>query len=197
MLTTLTLAAYLAAPAAPLPIAAVPARPSIAPANMPAAAPRVLDLKPENGKILVPVTRMTKEKIQMGIAIGGPNGAQQKPIEREVTVPKEAKVELSEVKDLTVTTADGKVVDTKEALKRLADGGAVVITSNGKTLDPKFLKVLREDTLVLVSPEFTTPATGGMGWGHGGVIVIDQAMPGIAPIVKPLPAPLPIENPNE
>jgi hypothetical protein len=133
MLTSLTLAAYLAAPSVPPPVpaaappvVAAPApvvRSAIAPATVPAAAPRVLDLKPENGKILVPVTRPTKEKIQMGIAIGAPGGAPQKPIEREITVPKEVKVDLSEVKDLTVTTADGKAVDTKDALKRLAEGG--------------------------------------------------------------------------
>ncbi len=210
MLTSLALAAYLAAPSAPPPAppvvaAPVPAvRPAITPAHVPTAAPRVLDLKPENGKVLVPVVRAVKEKIQiqMGNAIGAPNGAPPRVIERETTVTKETKVELSEVKDLTVTTADGKAVDTKDALKRLAEGGQVVVTSNGKPVDPKFLKVLRDDTLVLVSPELVVGPAGGMGWGHGGVIVIDQAMPGVAPvpgvvrpIVKPLPAPLPAEKP--
>ncbi len=205
MISTMTLAALLVAPAAaPKPIAAplpaIAAKPAIGrlPVNV-GSAPKVLELKPEtDGKVRVTITRMEKQKVKIGIAIGAPGGAAPKQIEREVNVPKEMRVELSDVKDLTVTTASGKAVDTKEAIKKLSEGGLVVVTTDGKALDPKFLKVLREDTLVLVSPELVNQANGMVGWGvggGGGAIIIDEVMPVPAPPIKrPLPAPLPAEK---
>jgi hypothetical protein len=43
------------------------------------------------------------------------------------------------------------------ALKKLTDGGVVVVADDGQKVDPKYLKLLRDDVLVLVSPELARP----------------------------------------
>lgn len=173
MITALTLSLALAAP--------VPATPAPVPTG---AAPRVVELKADaSGKVMVTVTRT--EKVQIGVAPAiapapGNNGAVP-PVQavREVSVSKT--VELGEVKDLVITQADGMKVEADVAMKKLAEGAVVVMTSDGKAVSPAFLKVFKDDTLVLVSPEFVTPQgwTGG-GGGRPGVIV----KPGV---VRPLP----------
>jgi hypothetical protein len=65
-----------------------------------------------------------------------------------------ADVPLSELEKLTVYTADGKEVNRATALEKLASGGLVVVTTNGEKVDPTYLKAFKDDTLVLVSPQF-------------------------------------------
>lgn len=146
MLTSLVLSMAIAAPV-PAPAPPVPTGP----------APRILELKPDaEGKIRVNVLR--PEKVQVGAAnvIAPPNGAAPAVITREITRSKI--VELSEVKDLTVTTADGKKLDRDEAIKKLSTGGTVVVSTDGKPVSPAFLKMFKDDVLVLASPELSGPA---------------------------------------
>src|SRR5438876_456262 len=107
MFTALTLSLALGAP--------VPTPAPPAPAGV---APRVVELKPDaNGKIVLAVTRAEKVQVGAGAAInpaGGAGGAPPAVITREVMVTK--MVELGEVKDLVVTTADGKKLTTEEAM---------------------------------------------------------------------------------
>jgi hypothetical protein len=175
MFTALTLSLALGAPIPPQgpPVASGPA-------------PQVVELKPDDkGKVLVTVLRT--EKVQVGAvarpaAPGAPAGA---PANAEITVARFTTVELSDVKDLTVTTADGKKVDKEEALKKLARGGVVVVSSDGKAVSPVFLKVFKDDTLVLASPELkgSTAAVPGLAPGRpvpavpGGVQIL-PAVPG-------------------
>lgn len=170
MLTSFVLSMALAAPV-PAPAAPVAAGP----------APRILELKPNaDGKVMVTVSRLEKIQVGAGNAIAPPGGAAPAVITREIARAKQ--VELGEVKDLTVTTADGKKVATEDALKKLAAGAIVVVSTDGKPVSPTFLKLFKDDVLVLVSPELTGAAAGA------------AVRPGIRPLpaeIQPLPAIVP------
>jgi hypothetical protein len=162
MFTALTLSLALGAPV-PTPAQPVPT----------GAAPKILELKANaDGKILVSVLRT--EKVQIGVGVANPGGGAAPPavVTRETIVSKQ--VEIGEVKDLTITTADGKKLETEEALKKLKDGAIVVVSSDGKPVSPAFLKIFKDDTLVLASPELSGPA--------------NMAFPG-RPIGRPVPLP--------
>jgi hypothetical protein len=62
-------------------------------------------------------------------------------------------IELGEVKDLTITTVDGRKVSVEEATKRLEKGETVLIAPAGQPISPAYLKVFKDDTLILSSPE--------------------------------------------
>jgi hypothetical protein len=147
MFTALTLSLALGAPVPPPmpPVATGPA-------------PSVVELKPNaDGKVVVAVVRT--EKVQLGAAIapapGGAGAAPPAVLTREMRVTKT--VELGEVKDLLVTTADGKKLGTEDAVKKIGAGAVVVVSSDGKPVSPAFLKVFKDDTLVLSSPELAGP----------------------------------------
>ncbi len=76
-------------------------------------------------------------------------------------------VELDKLKDLTITTVDGDEVSIQDALKKLAKGGVVVVSADGKKVAPAYLKVLRNDALVLASPDLVMRG-GAVGFGGGG-----------------------------
>jgi hypothetical protein len=171
-------------------------------------APRILELKAgNNGKVMIAVTRMEKVQVgAVGVAVAPGGAAPPAVITREVPVSKT--VELSEVKDLTVTTADGKKVELADALKRLEKGGVVVVSSDGKPVSPNFLKLFKDDVLVLTSPDLVAPVVGRPGGirplpapigppvvlpaNPGGVIQVAPALPVAPPApVKPEPAPKP------
>ncbi|AWM39655.1 hypothetical protein GobsT_19960 [Gemmata obscuriglobus] len=192
MLTSFVLSMTLAAPVPP-PGPAVPVGP----------APRILELKPgADGKIMVTVTRT--EKLPNAPVAANPNGIAPAVVAREISRTKV--IELSEVKDLTVTTADGKKIATEDALKTLSTGAIVVVSTDGKPVSPTFLKMFKDDVLVLVSPELSGPATGRpvarpLPAIQGGIQVL-PAQPGIQIQVAPvqiapavpaqvLPGPLP------
>jgi len=180
MFAALTLSLALGAPV-PAPVAPVPT----------GIAPRVMELKADSsGKVMIAVTRM--EKIAAGGAVGGPaiapaiapapgnNAVLPPPVGAVREVPVTKMVELGDVKDLTFTTADGMKVEKDAALKKLAEGAVVVVTSDGKAVSPTFLKVFKDDTLVLVSPELLVPQ-GGVGGGF------NPGFPGVKPGIRPLP----------
>lgn len=136
--------------------ATVSAAPVPKDAGPPGLPPRVLDLTPEaDGKVRMQVYRNETIKVPAQ-GLNRPANAQfpqpvPPPMER--TVRRVLNVELTEVKELTIYTADGKEVD-KVVLKKLAaDGGVVVVSTDGKKVDPKYLKLFRDDVLILVSPE--------------------------------------------
>ncbi len=173
MFTTLALSLTLAAP--------VPAPAAPIPAGTP---PRLMELKADaNGKVMVQVYRSEKVQVRAPAANAPVPGNDVAPAvaPREVWVSK--MVEIGEVRDLTVTTADGKKLTTDEALKRLTDGTVVVISGDGKPVSPVFLKVFKDDTLVLVSPELAGP--GNTFVGRPGII---RPLPPVQ--VQPLPAPV-------
>jgi len=165
MLASLLLAAL--SPAAPIPKDTAPTGP----------APRVVELKSgTDGKIRVSILRT--ETVKVAVAAGNainPNGGPPpavKEVERKVN--RYLTVELADVAELKAYTAAGKELDVKEALTKLNGGGVVVMSADGKRVDPVFTRVFKEDTVVLVSPEF-------VGLSNTGATT---AKPGI----RPLPA---------
>lgn len=179
MITALTLSLALAAPV-PTPSAPVPT----------GAAPRVVELKADaSGKVMVPVTRMEKMQIGVAPAIAPANGGAVPPVQavREMQVSK--MVELGEVKDLAFTQADGTKVESDVAMKKIAQGAIVVMTTDGKPVSPAFLKVFKDDTLVVVSPELMAGPQGGIG---GPINRPGIVKPGV--IGRPVPLPAPIQG---
>ncbi len=151
MLTSIMLSMTLAAP--------VPVAPP-APAASPL--PRLMEVKANaDGKVMVTVMRTTMEKVTIGQGNAiGPNGAPPAVITREVPVTKMVTVELSEVKDLAITTADGKKVDVADAVKKFKDGAVVIVSTDGKPVSPNYLKLFKDDVLVLASPELINVPNG-------------------------------------
>lgn len=207
MVASLALALALASPAAPI-------RPETQPAGP---APFVLELKAgQDGKIRLTVIR--NEKVKPGGGTGGPDiiigvgNARPLPVPqpapadpntpegeaKEITVQRMVQVEFGDVKDLVISTADGKDVSKADALKKLTDGAVVIASADGKKVDPKFLKLFRDDTLVLVSPDFINfPGQGGGRLPRP----IFRNLPGvigggIAPAILPAqPVPAPVDTP--
>jgi hypothetical protein len=163
MFTALTLSLALGAPV-PAPAAPVPV----------GVAPQVMELKADSdGKVVVTVRRTEKVQVGAGGAVN-PAGARPAVITANRVVMKS--VELGEVKDLTVTTADGKKIEIQDAVKKIAGGAIVVVSGDGKPVSPAFLKVFKDDTLVLTSPELV----GAQNLTRPGVrpLPIDRIQPG-------------------
>jgi len=172
MLVPLTIALALSSPSAPLPAAQDTS------SSVP---PQILELKPDaDGKIRLQVIRTQNRTVK---AVAG-NGRNVQQIERSVPYQTVQQVELADVKDLTGYTVDGKSLDRKEILEKLANGGIVVVSGDGQKVNPAFLKIFRDDVLVLVSPEFANLPPGYK-------VAPDLRLnPG--PVeVRPLPAPVP------
>ena len=201
MLTSFVLSMALAAPV-PAPAAPVASGP----------VPKLLELKANaDGKVTVTVARteMVKVTVAQGNAINPNGGAAPAVVTRDVPVTKMVVVELGDVKDLKVTTADGKKVETADAVKALKGGAVVVVSADGKPVSPNFLKLFKDDVLVLASPELTAaigvPSTGTKPF-PGGIrpLPVDrlppqplppvQIQPGVIQIqLVPLqPAPVPV-----
>jgi hypothetical protein len=155
-----------------------------------AVAPRVLALRPVGGKLKLIVHR--EEQVALGVP-AAPAG-QPQPLQKLVTVRVPVVVELAEVKGLTVTTADGKRVAVKDAVGRLANGGVVVVSDDGKAIDPAFLASFRPGVLVLASPELAVPQgpPPGLGGPNNVLPAPVQAVPGVPPVPRVVPAPAPV-----
>jgi len=180
MLASLLLAAL--SPAAPVPRDTAPTGP----------APYILNLRPGPDGVKLTVRRTEKQKVMiLRVVAGGPNGAQQvQQVEQEVPVANYLQLGLADLKDLKVYSAGGKEVPVKDAVKKVNDGGLFVASTNGKKVDPSYLKLFKDDVLVFVSPDLV-PQGNQSGYGEG------STMPGFPgggiedPIAVPLPAPLP------
>lgn len=151
-------------------------------------APHLMELKSNaDGKVMVVVRRTEMQKVQ--VAVGGaanPGGAAPAVVTKEIPVTKMVTVDLSEVKDLKVTTADGKKIETADAVKKLKDGGVVVVSADGKPVSPSYLKLFKDDVLVLASPELTgvnLPGVGPRPFPPGGVrpVPLPAAPGGVLP----------------
>ena len=111
-------------------------------------APWIFELKPDSdGKVFITVRREEKRTVTTNPPGGGP------ALEREMITFRILQVELGDVKELQFFTADGKVAEKKAALAKIENGAMVVLTTDGKKVDPKYLLIFKDDTLVLVSPE--------------------------------------------
>lgn len=188
----LTLA--LLAPGAPIPKDVAPAGP----------APYILNLKSEDdGKVRFSVRRTEKVKVTEVTIQLGPNN-QQVPVqvEREVAVTTQVRVELADLKDVKVYGVDGKEIDLKEAGKKLNEETMAIASSNGAKVDPAFLKLFKDDVLVLVSPDLQPSAGQNNMFVMPGGPLMMPAMPLLPapavapPALPPPPRPVQIEKNN-
>jgi hypothetical protein len=62
-----------------------------------------------------------------------------------------------------VFEAGGKKLSSDEVWKRVAVGAAVVVSADGKKVNPAYLRALAKDTLVFVSPQIALQAAGARG----------------------------------
>jgi hypothetical protein len=70
------------------------------------------------------------------------------------------------IKGLDILDAGGNRLTEWEFRKRVAVGSTVVVSSDGNAVDPSYLKVLREDAVVLVGVVARTAPTRRVGSGH-------------------------------
>lgn len=94
-------------------------------------------------KVTEPRTVTVKEKIKKGVE------------EVEVDVVKTEMAIVSKkikypLEGATFKTADGKVVEPADAVKRLKEPVLVVMASGGRGVDPAYLAVLKPNTLVVL-----------------------------------------------
>lgn len=145
-------------------LAALAAAAPVPKASPPGPAPYLLSLAATDGAVTVGVFRTEKIKVRATELKAGPNG---QPVPTEVEKEFDQKVyktvPLGELKDLKITTADGKEVKLADAVKKIADGGLVVASADGKAVDAKYLKVFKDDVLVLASPELAPNSPAGVG----------------------------------
>ncbi len=188
----LTLA--LLAPGAPIPKDVAPAGP----------APYILNLKSEDdGKVRFSVRRTEKVKVtEVKIQLGPNNQQVPVQVEREVAVTTQVRVELADLKDVKVYGVDGKEIDLKEAGKKLNEKTMAIASSNGANVDPAFLKLFKDDVLVLVSPDLQPSAGQNNMFVMPGGPLMMPAMPLLPapavapPALPPPPRPVQIEKNN-
>ena len=182
---TLTLCTLMVA--APVPKEATPPGPP----------PRLVELKADaDGKIRVQAVREVSRTVNR-TTVTVENGKQVvKTTPTEVKSMMMTRVELSDIKDLGIWTADGKEADKAVAMKKLLEGGLVVVSNDGKKVDPKYLKLFRDDVLVLASPELLERPVAGIATplpanAVGNVIINRAVLPAqvqVAPLMPVKPA---------
>jgi hypothetical protein len=80
-------------------------------------------------------------------------GQQVQTVTETVRVPVMVTVNLMlDGKGVEVYGADGKKIDPKDVRKRVAKPVAALISADGKPVDPFYLRLAREGTLVIVVP---------------------------------------------
>ena len=92
------------------------------------------------------------------------------------------------MKDLKITTVEGKKIDVADAVKMLKNGSVVVVSADGKPVSSNYLRLFKDNVLVFASPELAGGcATGWPAPGRGRPVPLPGGvLP--APPVKVFPA---------
>ncbi|HEY7155166.1 MAG TPA: hypothetical protein VH575_14485 [Gemmataceae bacterium] len=137
------------------PAAPAPAPKDTGPKGLP---PRVVTVSAvsDNSLQFLQVTHvLTSQKVQVPEQVQTEQGVVQvtkaKTIEVPVPVQRITRVSLDD-KGVQVYGADGKKIDPKEVRKRVAKPVAALLSADGKPVDPFYLRLAREGTLVFVIP---------------------------------------------
>jgi hypothetical protein len=137
-------------PSAPVPKVIAPVGP----------APYILNLKADDdGNISFPVTRTRRQTCN--VFLQGPGG-----FNLETCVVDYGKgtvlVGLADLKDLKVYTAYGQEMIMLEATRKLENNLRVVVSSDGKKVDPTYLSQFKDNELILVTPELAKIKTASI-----------------------------------
>jgi hypothetical protein len=143
MLTSLLVAAAVAAPAAPVPKDATP--------NMTGPAPRVVAAKAEpGGGVWVTAHVYQKQKVQQNFFVveNGKQVMKQQDVE-QVT----SQYVRKSIADFggKFTTADGTALTADAATQRVKDGATLLVTADGKPVDAGWLRAVHGDTVVMTA----------------------------------------------
>jgi len=143
MLPSLLVAAVITAPAAPVPRDTVP--------NPTGPAPRVLAVKAEAGGavwITAHVYQKQKVKQQFFLVENGKQVMKQQEIEQV-----NASYIRKSIGDFggKFNTADGTLLTTEDATRRVHDGATLLITSDGKPVEKSWLKAVAGDTVIMTA----------------------------------------------
>jgi hypothetical protein len=133
-------------------------------------APRVVVLKPDDlGRIEIAVMadgfeeRFARDPAGKGFAR---DPADPNRVLWEIrSTRKQFEMPVTSVKDLKFYDTAGKEVLKADALKALAKGGTVVVSGDGKAVDPAFLATVPKGTLVLVAPDLVLEKETKGPWG--------------------------------
>ena len=139
----LVAAAVTAAPGAPIPKDAVP--------NTTGPAPRIVAVKADgSGSVWITAQVWEKRKVQQQFFV----------IENGQQVMKQQEVEQNFANHIhksiadfggKFTTADGTVLTTEQATKRVKDGATLLVTADGKPVDKGWLRAVGNDTVVMIA----------------------------------------------
>ena len=145
MLPSLLVAAAVTAPAAPIPKDTTP--------NTTGPAPRVLAVKADgSGAVWVTATVYQKQKIQQQFVTveNGKQVVKQQEIEQMMS-----HYIRKSIGDFggKFTTADGQPLTTEEVTRRVKDGAAVLVSSDGQPVSAGWLRAVAPDTVVMLTDE--------------------------------------------
>lgn len=140
----------------------------------------------------------------MSVPVEQEKGKPPVPVKVRVTSLMVTSVEL-DAKHVKAYTADGRPVAGKRLAEMLAKDRAVLVSTDGKKVDPYYLELYKEGTLVLVLPANTLNLGSGPFGGYGGSIYSAPTMPAPAPLEplpplkkrRPLLKPRPVERKDE
>lgn len=141
MLPSLLLTAAIHAPCAPVPKDAVP--------NTTGPAPRVVAVKSDaNGTVWITAQVWEKRKVQQQFFVleNGKQVMKQREVEQNVS-----NFIHKAIGDFGArfSTADGAVISSEEATRRVKDGATLLVTADGKPVDRAWLRAVEGDTVVM------------------------------------------------
>ncbi len=143
MFSSLLVAATLTAPAAPLPRDTVP--------NLSGPAPRIVSVKADKtGKVWLTGNTYTKRMVKQSTSVmeNGKRVVKQKDVERLMAT--HFRKELGDFGE-KFTTAEGLPLSVKEVTDRVKDGATLLITADGKPVDPSWLRTVSRDTVIMIA----------------------------------------------
>lgn len=108
----------------------------------------ITEIDKDRGVLVVTEKIMTAVKEQRTVVIFGDERKAQ-PVVKFLIATTHYRYSLRE---RPVYNADGKKIVQDDALERLRVGQAVVLSSDGKMVDPRYRKTLLPDTLILIPP---------------------------------------------
>jgi hypothetical protein len=106
-------------------------------------------------------------------------------------------------KDVRAYTVEGREISTENLSTMLARERPVLVALDGKKVDPFYLRLYKEDTIVLVPPA-NTMGGGGWGGGFGGYggyggpgsvyVPVPTTVPPVGEPIKNVPVRRPVEK---
>ncbi len=113
---------------------------------------RVVKVSPKGdlvSEVTVMMTRMQTETRREERIVNGMNVVRNVTVSVPVVMQERRQV-VHAAKDVKAFSAEGKAIDLKDLAKRLAYPTPVVVSADGRPVDPAYLRLFRKDALVLV-----------------------------------------------